>query len=162
MKTTHKIFALCSFTIFFVTTSLTSQNYWKGGTPGAENNWHTPQNWSENRVPDWTDPLVIIPDVSSESGYFPQITKQVPAIPSLMIEGGAKITVREGGFLTIDGATTYNHGILNIGALYNYGNLSIKETALSPFSQVPDNIYNSGALAIDENLNNSNDLLAQQ
>ncbi|MBL0008582.1 MAG: hypothetical protein IPP25_15760 [Saprospiraceae bacterium] len=55
---------------------------WKGGTPGMQNEWSCPQNWSSTSLPnEFSD--VIIPDVSSSTFAPPlyqggQYTDQLP------------------------------------------------------------------------------------
>ena len=120
------LFCLALFTGF----ALSAQNRWVGGTPGTETDWLQPRNWSKNRVPDWTDSVVLIPDVSTQSGFFPVVSTIVPAIPHLFVASGAKLVLKPSGDLTIDGATTYNHGILLYGEIINSGHLTIQNTGL--------------------------------
>jgi hypothetical protein len=140
--------SLLTMMVLFSTT-LTAQNYWKGGTKGAETTWNHPHNWSLNHVPNWSDKVVIIPDVSSQSGYFPVVYRKVPDIPCLNIEGGAEVTIATTGVLIIDGETTYNYGILNTGGLTNAGKLLVTDTAMEPFSAPTDNIQNIGIVAFN-------------
>lgn len=141
-----KCFALFSF--FFFTLSLSAQNIWKGGTPGAETDWMQPRNWSQGQVPDWTDASVIIPDVSSRTRAFPVIKSTVPDISYLSIEGGAQVKIETTGSITIDGINTYNHGISNIGNLYNSGKLTIMNTAFTAFAAPESTIHNTGVMEI--------------
>ena len=143
-NTFHYIFSITILLLLNVTFSSQAQNIWQGGTPGAETNWNNPKNWSKNRVPDWSDTYVIIPDVSSQSGQFPEVKNQVPTIASLSVEGGAKLMIRKKGNLTIDGGSTYNFGILNTGKLLNEGKITVHNTALEPLENPNNPILNKG------------------
>ena len=145
--------------LFFATTIFT-QNVWKGGTPGAETNWNHPRNWSENRLPDWSDEMVVIPDVSSQTGYFPVVKNQVPEIACLSVESGAKVTIAHTGHLTINGETTYNYGIINTGEVFNTGHLTILATALPPLVSQAANIYNQGVFVMEVEDRSDSDSLA--
>ncbi len=114
--------------LLFVSTSH-AQNYWRGGTPGKETDWNTAKNWSQNRVPDWSQD-VIIPDVSTQSGYYPMIDKVVDMIPHLEIHSNATLTIQTHGKIVIDGQTTFNSGIFLSGELIAKGDLLIVHTAL--------------------------------
>lgn len=127
MKTTYFIFLLCSL---FFSVDASSQNYWKGGTPGKETDWNTAENWSQNRIPDWTQ-NVIITDVSSVSGYFPIINSVLEPIPYLEIHSNASLTILPNGKVTVDGNTTFNYGIYLLGTLISQGDLVIMNTALN-------------------------------
>lgn len=144
IKTTITIVSLW----LLVANTAFAQNSWIGGTPGAETEWNNPKNWSENRVPDWRDDIVIIQNVSSQSGHFPKVTKIAPEINHLKLEGGATLTVEKKGKLVVNGANTYNYGILNVGTLINYGFVSIENTALPPLENLENNIINRGAIAL--------------
>ena len=141
---------LCLIAIFccLLPEMASAQNIWKGGTPGVEQDWNTPQNWSKNRVPDWSDVMVIIPNVETSTGYFPVVKRSVPAIPHLRIESGSKVVIASTGHLMVNGATTHNFGVQNIGYLHNFGQVTITKTALEPFANPGNNIYNEGAIAV--------------
>ena len=124
---------------------LQAQNSWKGGTPGHETEWNVAKNWSENRVPDWTD-NVIIADVSTCSRYYPVINSEVEPIAHLEIHSNASLAILSKGKLIIDGVTTFNTGITLIGSIYVIGDLEIKNTALSAV----DNL--SGRPVLDQKL----------
>lgn len=125
-----------------------AQNYWVGGVTGAESDWNHPRNWSKQQVPDWTDQVVIVPDVTTESGHFPVVAEQTTAIPCLQIEGGATVTILGTGRLTIDGTTTYNHGLINTGRLINAGEIVIQDTALAPVAFATEHIHNTGVIVL--------------
>lgn len=123
-------------------TSMEAQNVWKGGTPGQETEWNVAKNWSQNNVPDWTED-VVIPDVSTNSGFFPIIDDKVEPIAHLEIQSNASLTILPKGKLVVDGISTFNTGITLIGDLYVDGDLEVMNTALS----VIDNL--SGAPMVD-------------
>jgi hypothetical protein len=150
MKSLQPVFFCFAMTLLgclFATTAV-AQNTWVGGTPGAETDWEQPSNWSDQRVPDWTDQLVIIANVSTASGHFPIVDTAVPEVPCLQINAGAQLTVTENGHLVINGETTHNYGLLNIGRLYNAGQLTIEATALAPLADRSNLIENYGAIVI--------------
>ena len=109
---------------------ISAQNVWKGGTPGHENEWNVARNWSENRVPDWTE-NVIIKDVSTSSRHFPVINSTVEPIAHLEIQSNAILTIRENGKLLVDGISTFDTGITLIGNICIDGDLEVKNTALN-------------------------------
>ncbi len=146
--------------LLFLSVQIHAQNYWLGGAIGQETNWNHPANWSENHVPDWADLAVVIPNVESQSGYFPEISNEVPEIPYLLIEGGAYVTILESGHLVIDGGTTYNYGIHNVGSIFNGGQLTILKTAMDHFAEPRDNVYNYGVIALGTTAGNFEQELA--
>lgn len=125
--------------------NLEAQNVWKGGAPGQETKWDVAKNWSESRVPDWAD-NVIIPDISSCSGYYPVINCEVEPIAHLEIQSNANLTILSTGKLVIDGVTTFNTGITLVGDIIVIGDLEIVNTALSAI----DNL--SGRQVLDQKL----------
>lgn len=77
-------------------------NTWLGGTPGMENDWNCPRNWSQGRVPDeFSD--VIIPDVSSTSLANPVIREGTCLLNSLMLQSKALLIVMKGAELIVFG-----------------------------------------------------------
>ena len=118
---------LCLVSLLF-TNEMLAQNYWKGGTPGNETNWNYAKNWSQNRIPDWSED-VIIPDVSTQSGHFPVISQVIEAIPHLEIHSNATLTVLPKGRLVIDGQTTFNSGIFLKGKIISSGVIDIVNVA---------------------------------
>ncbi len=104
MKTFHTISANIIFSLLFLacTTLLFSQknNTWKGGSPGLENEWNCPKNWSTHNVPDdFTN--VFIPDVSSTSLSLPVIKSGLVEINALTIASNAVLTIEKGAQLTV-------------------------------------------------------------
>ncbi|MCO6492757.1 MAG: hypothetical protein J5I98_30340 [Phaeodactylibacter sp.] len=111
--------ALFSFTAF-------AQNTWIGGTPGRETDWLEARNWSKQRVPGWDD-NVLIPHLWHSN--YPMVSAAVPPIAHLEVEGGARLSIKTGGQLSVDGNSTYNTGILLIGKIDNSGVLSVAHPA---------------------------------
>lgn len=73
---------------------------WKGGTPGVENEWTCPQNWSSTSLPnEFSD--VIIPDVSSSTFAPPCIKEGNIEINSLMLHTNASLTIADEASLTV-------------------------------------------------------------
>ncbi len=129
-------------------TSMEAQNIWKGGTPGQETAWSVAKNWSESRIPDWTED-VIIANVSTSSGYFPVIDNEVESIAHLEIQSGAILTILPTGKLIIDGGSTFNSGITLIGNINVDGDLEIKNTALYTIENLSGNtIENKKMIAL--------------
>ena len=143
----HIYITLVMAFLFLNVNALNAQNSWIGGTPGAEHEWNNARNWSENKIPDLWDDMVIISDVSSQSGFYPIITKEVQPIAHLRLEGGAEVTILKEGKLIIDGSNTFNYGIYNVGNLINQGMVTIGNTGLSPFENAKQNIDNHGTIA---------------
>ena len=121
---------LIAINICCLISMINAQSIWVGGSPGKETDWNTSKNWSNNRIPDWSD-YVIIPDVSSQSGYFPIIDQAVESIPHLEIQANSQLTILPEGKLTINGSTFFNVGILLVGDLMAEGELVIFDTALA-------------------------------
>ena len=131
--------------------AVNAQNFWKGGTPGQETEWNVAKNWSENRVPDWTQD-VIIPDVSTSSGYFPIIEDEVEPIAHLEIQSNAILTIHPEGKLMVDGISTFNTGITLIGEIDVDGDLEIKNTALNAVENLSGKpLFDNKAIAKLEN-----------
>lgn len=75
-------------------------NTWKGGTPGKENKWDEPRNWSKNQVPDeFSD--VIIPDVSTSTFSYPIIEEAIIELNSIMVQSTANLTIESTATLVI-------------------------------------------------------------
>ncbi|MCB0571727.1 MAG: hypothetical protein KDC66_18285 [Phaeodactylibacter sp.] len=137
-----------------------AQSVWKGGTPGRPTDWMEARNWSNQRVPDWND-NVVIPHLWHNN--YPEVTKAVPAIAHLEIEGGARLNITPSGQLAIDGGNTYNTGILIIGTIQNEGMLSINNTMDSAIDGRAEKISNTGngKLYVDEKYDASNFAVAK-
>ncbi len=142
MKILTVIFITFLFSVCFLP-SINAQNYWKGGIPGKETDWNTARNWSENKVPDWSEE-VIISDVSTQSGCFPIINNSIPSIAHLKIYSNATLTILSKGNLLINGSVTYNSGVYLAGKIISEGEIIITNTALME-------IENQGGQMIFEN-----------
>lgn len=73
---------------------------WKGGAPGMENDWNCPKNWSNYRVPDKFD-NVIIPDVSTTTLAPPVIKNGRVEVNSLYLDTNANLIVHESAQLVV-------------------------------------------------------------
>lgn len=75
-------------------------NTWKGGTPGHEQDWNCPKNWSAYTVPDdFTN--VFIPDVTSASLFPPAIKSGQLEVNALVLASKASLTIEQGAQLTV-------------------------------------------------------------
>ncbi|MCB9293498.1 MAG: hypothetical protein H6559_10285 [Lewinellaceae bacterium] len=133
--------ALSSFTAF-------AQNTWTGGTPGRETDWLEARNWSKQRVPGWDD-NVLIPHLWHNN--YPVVSAAMPPIAHLEVEGGARLIIKTGGQLSVDGSSTYNSGILLIGKIDNMGVLSVAHPAQEAIAGNSGNLLmqNSGKFYFD-------------
>lgn len=82
------IFAVCFFALFSINLSAQQTNVWKGGAPGHETDWHYYKNWSLGQTPDVFD-AVVIPDVSTTTNRYPQVSSGQIEVQSLEIQSGA-------------------------------------------------------------------------
>ncbi len=125
MKTLVSI-AIC---FGFLTINAQIPTTWLGGHPGQETAWHCPKNWNTQHTPDAFN-NVFIPDVSTQSGYFPVIESDAGTVNSLTLESGAQLTITQSGSLVLEMATCSH---IN-GTLLNHGNFKTQ-----PHSQEPTN-----------------------
>jgi len=65
-------------------------NIWTGA--GNNSNWHNPANWSQGSVPDYND-HVIIPDVTSGSGFSPVISTADGNVKNIEVRCGGKLDI---------------------------------------------------------------------
>ncbi|MBI1227536.1 MAG: hypothetical protein GC192_20050 [Bacteroidetes bacterium] len=102
MKTNQFFFATICMFLFGSLTQIQAQkiNIWKGGTPGQTTNWNCPKNWSANQVPDAFQ-TVIVPDVTTGSGFYPCINEEGPEVNALVLESGASLTITRDGALEV-------------------------------------------------------------
>jgi hypothetical protein len=102
---TTKQFFFATICIFFLGnfTQANAQktNTWIGGTPGQTTNWNCPKNWSTYQVPDAFQ-TVIIPDVESNSGFYPIINETDMEVNALVLESGASLTITKKGSLKVE------------------------------------------------------------
>lgn len=101
MKKQHVVFLFSLMSILTIDPATAQkQSVWIGGTPGREQAWNCPKNWSNHALPDiFTD--VIIPDVSSQSLANPVIRGRLVYIRSLTLEAGSRLTVEKNSVLSI-------------------------------------------------------------
>ena len=132
--------------IFLINVSAKAQIVWKGGTPGAENKWEEPRNWSTQKVPGIFDD-VVIPDRSTQGNFYPVIKTEVEAIAQLIIKAGANLKLTENGMLTIDGGQTYNTGLTLVGHLDNQGKIIIVDPGMQAI-EIFDTSKNIGTIVI--------------
>ena len=139
----------------------------------ADNNWHNPNNWLGNAVPQSFDKVVI-----QGFGSNPVVTDADAALRSLVIENGATLTLEDGIQVLIVGAlnsgddpaelrvglgstltigstfpsdaaifvTNASQGIINEGDLVNYGTLDIS-TFITPHNY--GTMDNDGTIVIN-------------
>ncbi|MCO6479486.1 MAG: hypothetical protein J5I94_22820 [Phaeodactylibacter sp.] len=144
MKTLMSLFVILGISLAAATT-LGAQNVWKGGTPGQEQEWNNPRNWSQNRAPDIND-IVLIPNTEARGGFYPVISEDAGPIYYLEVHGGATLTIAPTGSLTIDGIGNYEDAALLVGTLYNRGEIRISEGGGQHFAGHPENLLNTGKI----------------
>lgn len=113
----------------FSAMSLIAQVEWRGGFPGQENDWFCAKNWSDNRIPDDFD-NVVVPDLSTRGNHFPVVKGKEARVQSLQLQSGAKIRIESGAQLTIMGYGLPGGALLNLGAIENHGTLEVIEPVL--------------------------------
>lgn len=98
--------------------------YWKGGTPGQENNWHEAKNWSNNKIPDEFSHVIISP---KNADQCPQpIINDFVEVNRIDIYSRANLTINNTGEIYIDGSYSYTKGIINHGGfIFNKGVISL-------------------------------------
>lgn len=79
---------------------------WRGNTPGQENRWDCPSNWSNNRLPDEFTDVIIQVDISSRFRY-PVLNSKQTEINSLRIWPGASLILKEGNLYVLDAEASY-------------------------------------------------------
>lgn len=90
------------FLVFCVNVFSQKITIWKGGTPGQENNWNCPKNWSTSQVPD-DFCNVVIPNVSTTTFAYPVIYKGDMEVNALFLEYGAYLTIEKEAQLVVFG-----------------------------------------------------------
>ena len=109
--------------------TLSAQVEWQGGFPGRESDWFCAGNWSDNRIPDDLD-NVVIPDCSTRGDFYPVIRKRSARVQSLEILSGAALTIDRSAHLTVLGYGLPGGALLNLGRLENNGTLEVIEPVL--------------------------------
>jgi len=91
------------FVFVLIVTSASAQkdNTWRGGAPGHETEWSYSKNWSNGRVPNEFD-RVLIPDVSSSTNDYPVIKAEKIEVSSLRIQEGAMLTLLPNACLLVE------------------------------------------------------------
>lgn len=107
----------------------TSQNIWLGSTPGMERNWECAENWSTGKVPGESD-RVIIPMLVTKGEWYPEIKSSTDPIASLLIHSGSMLSITREGTLTIDGSSTFDYGVINLGTIMIEGDFQVMDTGL--------------------------------
>ncbi len=121
--------------------------FWKGGTPGLEFEWTVPSNWHNRCVPGWFDFVVISPAYTFQSNY-PVISSFVNDIAGLKIEKQGRLTIAKTGRLCIDGLNRTENGLINMGRITVWGELTIQRTLGVNFNN-QGVVVNFGSLAFD-------------
>ncbi len=122
---TRLSFLLALTTMF----TLSAQVQWRGGFPGHETDWECARNWSDGRIPDDMD-NVLIPDCSTRGNFYPVIRTKVARVQSMEIHGNARVTIAENGKLTVLGYGLPGGALLNQGVLENKGMLEVIEPVM--------------------------------
>ena len=79
---------------------------WRGNTPGHENKWECPSNWSNNRVPDEFTDVIIQVDISNDF-HYPVFNMSETEINSLRIWPGACLYLKSGNLFILDAERNY-------------------------------------------------------
>src|SRR5437868_2839008 len=95
---------------------------WVGGTPGRNTDWSCPSNWKENRIPDEFSQVFIPADCI----YYPLIKSGAAPVESMIVAGGAKVTIDKNATLTIIGASGKMFDAAFIGRIINLGSLELE------------------------------------
>ena len=111
------------------TMALTAQVEWKGGFPGQETDWFCARNWSDNRIPDDFD-NVVIPDRSTSGNFYPVIQNRKARVQSLDLHSNASLTIKSGATLTVLGFGLSGGALTSLGTLENHGTLEVIEPVL--------------------------------
>lgn len=122
---TRLSFLLSLMTLF----TLSAQVQWRGGFPGHETDWACARNWSDGRIPDDMD-NVIIPDCSARGNFYPLIRTETARVQSMEIHGNARVSIAENGKLTVLGYGIPGGALLNQGLLENKGTLEVIEPVI--------------------------------
>lgn len=129
--------ALVLPTFLWVVMSLQAQyaTYWVGGTPGAENAWHMPQNWSHNRVPT-EDTHVVIQGTNSGHNAMPVI-RDIVEVASIQIHSGGELRIENGGEVVLNGESAHSEGLICYGGrLINHGVIKMRSLDAAAIANV--------------------------
>ncbi len=87
---------------------------WKGGTPGMEQEWNCPKNWSGGAIPNEFS-NVFIPDVTTTTCSPPVIQSGQVEVNALFLESNATLTIGPAAELIIyETAEGVDHNTLNV------------------------------------------------
>ncbi len=118
--------AFCLLFCFANTATAQTKVTWKGGTPGQENNWNCPKNWSNHRVPnEFSD--VVIPDVSTTTLAAPVIKGGHFEVNSIQFLSNAALTIERDAQLVV---YTTENGFAKEGGLHLKGSLLLLDNAI--------------------------------
>jgi len=131
LKLQSHLLILIIFSFTFISNICFAQNVWSGGTPGQEEGWSIASNWSQYEVPGAFD-NVIIPNTETRGNFYPVVNETVEEISFLEVDSGARLIIEPEGNLTIDGSSTYNYGVHNMGEIILEGKMNVVNTALIP------------------------------
>jgi hypothetical protein len=93
MKYTASFFALIALICFFTQqASAQKTTYWKGGTPGHENDWFCAKNWTSGDVPNEFS-NVVISDQKNSKHISPVIRRGSVSMNTLRLEGMASLEI---------------------------------------------------------------------
>jgi hypothetical protein len=122
-----------SLLVLAMTASFAQQQViWKGGTPGHETSWNEPRNWSTYQVPDEFSHVVIMP---LHTGHHAQpVIDQEVEVASIQVHTGAKLTIKIGGEILVDGESSNPHELGLFGGVVILENK--KPTLLTPTETV--------------------------
>ncbi len=127
---------------------------WNGS---VDTDWDTPCNWTPACVPTAADD-VVIPDVSGASGNDPVIGgTTAAACKSVNVLTDGKLTIINGGSLTIDGSIA--RGLRNDGTVDNAGTIDINNAGFHGLDNVTGTFHNSGNIDIDNTFGISHGLV---
>lgn len=87
---------------------------WKGNTPGLEQDWGHPGNWSNNAVPDEFADVIIPFDITGADNY-PVIKSGKIEIHSLCIWPGGKLIMKSGELTIVDPGKNFYSQVQIIG-----------------------------------------------
>ncbi len=125
--------------------------YWEGGTPGKETCWMEPSNWSGGKVPGLLSSVHV-----GVKTFAPIIENGEFRVSSIEVDSKAVLTIKEGGFLKINGMMDFSNGIKLKGTLINYGKIQIIASALAYILIDKDGLFhNFGIFGTDRSKRDS-------
>lgn len=142
--------------LFSITSFAQTTAHWKGGTLGKKNCWHEAKNWSNNQVPDEFT-YVVIEALNTGHHALPVISQEIE-VGGIDIYGGASLTIKKSGSVTIDGSDFYTKGITNTGGqIYNHGAINLYRVDGFSYFEIEEMLMGQGHIVLDGiTLNNKN------